>query len=59
MTRRPPNATAWCALHERYMNDRYIHKRRCVFRGRHGPCKHLRWLFISGSEEGRHDSCRE
>ena len=40
MTRRPHNATAWCALHEKYMNDR-------------------RWLFISGSEEGRHDSCRE
>lgn len=59
MTRRPHNATAWCALHEKYMNDRYIHKRRCVFRGRHGPCKHLRWLSIAGTEEGRRDSCRE
>ena len=46
MTRRPHNATAWCALHERYMTDRYIHLRRCVFRGRHGPCNHLRWLPV-------------
>lgn len=36
----PANATAWCALHERYMNEVYIHRRGCVLR----MCKHLRWL---------------
>ena len=35
--RPPPNATAWCALHERLMNDRYIHRKRCCLRGIYGP----------------------
>lgn len=42
--RPPPNATAWCALHERLMNDYYIHRKRCCLRGHYGPCKHLLWL---------------
>lgn len=36
----PANATAWCALHERLMNDVYIRRRGCVMR----RCKHLNWL---------------
>ena len=36
----PANATAWCALHERLMNDVYIRRRGCVMR----RCKHLHWL---------------
>ena len=36
--RKPPaNATAWCLLHERLMNDVYIRRRGCVMR----RCKHL------------------
>jgi len=39
--RKPPaNATAWCALHERLMNDLYIRRRGCAMR----RCKHLKWL---------------
>ena len=36
----PANATAWCALHDRLMNDVYIRRRGCAMR----RCKHLRWL---------------
>lgn len=36
----PANAKAWCALHERLMNDVYIRRRGCVMR----RCKHLNWL---------------
>ena len=36
----PANATAWCRLHERLMNDVYIRRRGCVMR----RCKHLNWL---------------
>jgi hypothetical protein len=36
----PKNATAWCVLHERLMNDLYIRRRGCAMR----RCKHLRWL---------------
>lgn len=35
----PPDAVAWCALHERGMNYRYIRKKRCLFK----RCKHLQW----------------
>ena len=39
--RKPPaNATAWCALHERLMNDVYIRRRGCAMR----MCKRLNWL---------------
>lgn len=38
----PANATAWCALHERLMNDVYIRRRGCVMR----RCKHLKWLDV-------------
>ncbi len=34
------NATAWCALHERLMNEVYIRRRGYVMR----RCKHLKWL---------------
>ncbi len=38
---RPPKApTAWCAFHDRMMNDPYIRKRRCTLR----RCKYLYWL---------------
>lgn len=43
----PANATAWCALHDRMMNDVYIRRRGCVMR----RCKHLNWL--NGGEKGR------
>jgi hypothetical protein len=47
--RKPPaNATAWCALHERLMNDVYIRRRGCVMR----RCKHLKWL---NGEGRKHD----
>ena len=38
----PANATAWCALHRRMMNDVYIRRRGCAMR----RCKHLNWLGI-------------
>ena len=41
LAKKPPaNATAWCRLHERLMNDVYIRRRGCVMR----RCKHLTWL---------------
>lgn len=43
-TKAPAAPTDWCRLHERYMNDAYIHRRRCCLKGRRGPCKHLEWL---------------
>lgn len=46
--RKPPaNATAWCALHQRLMNDIYIRRRGCVMR----RCKHLNWLEIDQPEK--------
>ena len=44
----PPGATAYCALHQRYMNDWYTHKRRCVLKGNKTTCKHLIWLNTKG-----------
>lgn len=41
--RPPPNPTAFCNLHQRIMNDTYIHRRRCLFKGK-PICKHLEWL---------------
>lgn len=41
--RPPPNPTAFCRLHQRIMNDTYIHRRRCLFKGK-PICKHLEWL---------------
>ncbi len=43
----PANATAWCALHERLMNDVYIRRRGCVLR----RCKHLVWLNLDNPKE--------
>jgi len=40
----PANATAWCDLHERLMNDIYIRRRGCAMR----RCKHLNWLEGTG-----------
>lgn len=37
----PPNAVAWCLLHDRGMNVYYIRKKHCLSRK---VCKHLRWL---------------
>lgn len=50
--RKPPaNATAWCLLHERLMNDVYIRRRGCVMR----RCKHLNWLKDEeGGTRNRH-----
>lgn len=45
--RHPANATAWCTLHQRLMNDVYIRRRGCVMR----RCKHLCWL-IGAAETG-------
>ena len=47
----PVNATAWCLLHRRLMNDVYIHKRGCAMR----RCKHLCWI-LKGEEikRGKH-----
>lgn len=36
----PANAVAWCRLHDRGMNYKYIRQKRCLFKG---PCKHLHW----------------
>ena len=46
----PANATAWCALHERLMNDVYIRRRGCVMR----RCKHLCWLDGKGQKHDGH-----
>jgi len=43
----PANATAWCVLHERLMNDLYIRRRGCAMR----RCKHLRWLPQTDGKE--------
>ena len=43
----PANATAWCALHQRMMNDVYIRRRGCVMR----RCKHLNWLETGKQEK--------
>lgn len=40
----PPDATAYCILHRMYMNDWYVHRRRCVLKGNKTICKHLIWL---------------
>ena len=45
-TKAPAAPTAWCRLHERYMNDAYIHRRRCCLKGRRGPC--LFWMPFAG-----------
>lgn len=37
----PPNAVAWCDLHDRGMNVKYIRHKYCL-KGK--PCKHLHWL---------------
>lgn len=36
----PPAPTAWCELHDRLMNDRYVRNRRCTIK----RCKYLYWL---------------
>lgn len=46
--KKPANATAWCALHERLMNDVYIRRRGCVMR----RCKHLKWLDAKNKQAG-------
>lgn len=44
-TKAPAAPTAWCRLHERYMNDAYIHRLPgAASRAARGPCKHLEWL---------------
>lgn len=48
----PANATAWCALHDRLMNDLYIHRRGCAVR----KCRHLRWL--GEKKEGNENETR-
>lgn len=48
----PANATAWCALHERLMNDVYIRRRGCAMR----MCKHLVWLKETGPPGGEKDA---
>nr|DAX31778.1 MAG TPA: hypothetical protein [Bacteriophage sp.] len=52
-TKAPAAPTSWCRLHERYMNDAYIHRRRCCLKGRRGPCKHLEWLKGVANEKGK------
>lgn len=47
--KKPANATAWCALHERLMNDVYIRRRGCVMR----RCKHLCWLDAGTGPPGK------
>lgn len=37
----PANAVAWCALHGRGMNAKYMRIKHCVSRS--GTCRHLRW----------------
>jgi len=38
----PANVIAWCDLHNRGMNARYIRAKRCIYKRR--VCKHFRWL---------------
>lgn len=45
----PP--TAYCFLHDRYMNDIYVHRKRCLMRGR-PICKHFQWLMDKPKEKG-------
>lgn len=46
----PPDPAAWCALHQRYMNYKYIKRRRCLMRGSCStPCKHFHWLPLPPS----------
>lgn len=51
----PANATAWCRLHERLMNDVYIRRRGCAMR----MCKHLVWLKEDGPHGGEKDAGTE
>lgn len=37
----PTNAAAWCALHDRGMNAKYMRAKHCI--SRNGACQHLRW----------------
>lgn len=37
----PAGMVAWCALHNRGMNRKYMRVKHCISRG--GTCKHLRW----------------
>lgn len=51
----PP--TAYCFLHSRYMNDVYIHRKRCLMRG-HPICKHFCWLMdMPHQEKGESKPC--
>lgn len=52
----PP--TAYCAFHDRLMNDQYIRKRRCTLRGNSGPCKHLQWLSGQTNEKGGEENAQ-
>lgn len=42
----PVNAIAYCAHHDRLMNHKYIHRRRCVLR----YCKHMWWIGLCGGQ---------
>lgn len=37
----PANAVAWCALHGRGMNSKYMRVKHCITRT--GTCRYLRW----------------
>lgn len=37
----PAGMVAWCALHNRGMNGKYMRVKHCIRRG--GTCPHLRW----------------
>lgn len=47
----PPDAIAWCRLHERGMNQAYIRKKGCLTKSRQPYCKHFQWLGTAGPEE--------
>lgn len=38
----PQGAVAWCALHERGINAKYMRTKRCISKST-GACQHLRW----------------
>lgn len=45
----PSNAVAWCALHSRGMNAKYMRVKHCIRRG--GTCPYLRWAFPEDHSE--------
>ena len=47
----PADAVAWCALHGRGMNAKYMRVKHCV--SRTGACQHLRWAPPAALEQER------